>query len=221
MTDVSKTTSTRSFSLAILIVILLALGATPAMGQMGTKVHPGVRGGVDFMTLGGDDANDDLSRRTGFMVGGFVLMDFEGVFALQPELMYIQKGSQRENDVGGTTITTTTKLDYIEVPVLAKLAIPTDGLVSPTVFAGPTVGININAKRESEGGGQTSTSDISDSVSGTDFGVALGAGVDYTLNAGTISFDVRYELGLTSVDDTDVDNSIRNQGFMVTAGFGF
>jgi hypothetical protein len=210
------------------LAIAFPLLAQAQMGGQGIDVKPGVRGGVSFMTLDVDDspgdADPDPDRRTGLMIGGFALLEFAGPFALQPELMYIQKGASLETTVDETTITSTTRLDYVEIPVLAKFQLPASAPVSPSLFAGPTLGFNVAAETEVETeveGGESETNDVSDQVSGTDFGIALGGGVDIGLTTGTLMIDVRYALGLTNVDDTDEDTSINNQGFMITAGFAF
>lgn len=176
---------------------------------------------MTFMTLGGADVEEDFDRRTGFMIGGFAQLDFVGPFALQPEVLYIQKGASQEADVQGTTLTGTTKLDYIEIPVLVKFQLPVGGVFSPNLIAGPTLGFNVTAEAELEGGGQSETEDVSDSVSTTDFGLALGAGADFGLVVGTLSVDLRYGFSLASIDDTEEDQSVRNRGFMITAGFAF
>jgi len=216
----ARTTASRTFGFSLLLAVFLAFTVTPAQAQ--TDISPGVRAGVDFMTLEGDDVDgDNFDRRTGFMVGGFALIDFEGPFALQPELAYVQKGSTSEITTGGTTFNAINKLDYIEIPVLAKFQIPVEGSFSPNIFAGPALGFNVNAEREVEGGGQSSGQDVSDEISGTEFSLAFGAGADIGLGAGTLSFDFRYGLGLTSIADTDADQFVRNQGFMITAGYAF
>lgn len=221
MTILNMSSRVRSLGFGVLLMVLFAFTATPAMGQMnGMDIKPGVRAGGDFMTIGGDDAPDDLNRRTGFLAGAFVQLDFAGPFALQPEVLYVQKGAEREDDLQGTTVTTTTKLDYIEVPVLAKFQLPVTGPFSPNLFAGPTAGFNVTSEAEVEGGGQSETEDI-ENTSSTEFGVVFGVGGDFGIGAGTISVDARYGLGLTSVDDSDADQSINNQGFMITAGFAF
>lgn len=216
-----KNLRTRSLGIGTLLVVLFAFTASPARGQMGgVDINPGVRVGGSFMTVGGDDVPPDLSRRNGFLAGAFVQLDFAGPFALQPELLYTQKGFSRDQDFDGGTVTTTGKLDYIEIPVLAKFQIPVAGPFSPHLFAGPEVGLNVTAEQESEAGGESATEDISDQISSTEFGVVFGIGGDFGIGAGTITVDARYGLGLTSAY-TDADESINNQGFMITAGFAF
>lgn len=216
MTTLNTNFRVRSLGFGVLLVILFAFTATPVMGQMtgmgGMDIKLGGRAGLTFMTVGGDDADDDLDRRTGFMLGGFALVDLEGPLTLQPELTYIQKGAtDPDSDL-------TTKLDYIEVPVLVKFQLPVTGPVSPNLFGGPTLGFNVTSEVENDDG---DTQNIDD-TNGAEFGLALGGGIDFGLvGTGTLMVDVRYELGLTSIDDSDADLSAHNQGFMITAGFVF
>ena len=163
-------------ALAFFLTGILPLTAQAQLGE-GIDIKPGVRAGVDFMTFWGDDVDgDETNRRTGILVGGFLLADFAGPFAVQPELMYIQKGAGQERTLpDGTTVTRTFKLDYIEVPILVKLQVPLEEGITPSVFAGPTLGLNVTAEREDEAEGESAredistTEDISDDVSGTDF----------------------------------------------------
>jgi len=219
-------------SLTLLLVLSLAgLSASPAFGQLDIK--PGVRGGGNFATLGGDDAElvfalggqeqeIPIDRRTGFMVGGYALIDFAGPFALHPELLYVQKGAQVETEFsfqGQTeTVTSTLQLSYLELPVLAKFQVPLGGPVSPNVFAGPSVGFNVGSSQETETGGQSESADVE--VSGTEFGLTLGAGIGFKLGVGTANVDVRYNLGLSNLP-SEGDASVKNRGIGVTAGLTF
>jgi hypothetical protein len=198
-------------AVSFFVAAAFPLTSQAQMGVPGMDIKPGARAGLTFMTLGGDDAADNLDRRTGLIVGGFALVDFAGPFALQPELTYIQKGAENPD------LDTTTKLDYIEIPVLAKFQVPLSGPVSPSLFAGPTLGFNVVSEDEDDEG---NTQDL-DNISGTEFGLAFGGGVDVGLSAGTLMVDVRYGLGLSNVLDSDADQSANNQGFMITAGFAF
>jgi len=231
---------------AIAFVLLLgfAIGSisVPAQAQE-MDITPGIKGGVNFADLGGDDAelffelglggggsgdsDIPIEARTGIVAGGFALIDFNGAFALQPEVLYVQKGAQVElefeNPLSGetTSITNTLKLGYIEVPVLAKFQIPLEGNIAPNIFAGPAVAFNINAEQEAEGGGESGTADLSEAVSTADFGLQVGAGVDFDIGSGrTIMLDARYEFGLSSIP-SEGDADITNQGIRITAGFGF
>ena len=97
-----------------------------------------------------------------------------------------------------------TKLDYINIPLMAKLYL-TDGL---SIEAGPQIGFLISAKDEFDdvtttnvSGDSTTetdsgTDDIKDIVNGIDFGANLGLG--YRLENGLL-FGARYNLGLSNI----------------------
>lgn len=242
----SRTKRTSVLSLSVLLLGLLVFGTAPANGQ-GVDIRPGIRAGVDFMTQGGD-VGDEIGRRTGFLFGTYATFDFAGPFAIQPELSYVQKGAQTDQSfslgggIGGgggdVTVTSTRKLGYIEAPILAKLQIPIGGVVSPSIFAGPSVGVNVGATRnvevegvpnlfqgvigdfvENQTGFRPGENDI-ENVSTFEFGLTFGAGADFGLGVGSASLDFRYGLGLTSIA-SEGDDTVRNQGFMITAGYAF
>lgn len=223
----------RSLGVGALLVVLFAFTASPAMGQMnGVDIKPGIRAGFNSASFGGDtdefaealsdaglDADVDTGRRSGFLVGGFAIIDFGGPFAIQPEVRYIQRGYGVDVSVSfqgqEQTVEGSINLSYIDIPILARFKFPSGG-ITPHVIAGPTVGFNLNAESEFD----DETEDISDGVSGTDFGLEFGAGVDFGLGAGTVTVDARYGLGLTDVPD-EGDISLTNRAIMITAGFAF
>ena len=65
--------------------------------------------------------------------------------------------------------------------------------------------------------------DIKDSTKSIDFGLVLGAGFDYMLESGCVTFDVRYVLGLTTIDDPEVGDAadVKNTGIQFLVGYGF
>lgn len=217
-----------------LLLLAAALGfvSTPALAQVDIK--PGVKVGGNFATIGGDDAElvfglgglqqeVPIDRRSGFMIGGFALIDLAGPIDLQPELLYVQKGAKSEIEFsfGGQTHTSTTtlKLDYLQVPLLAKFQLPVTGPMSPNLLAGPNLGFNISATTESEAGGESESEDI-DGISGTDFGFTIGGGIDFGLAGNSATIDLRYELGLSDLPD-EGEASIKNRGIGITAGLVF
>lgn len=244
----SASTQTRALAYAFLFVSVFAFSAVPAQAQV--SITPGIRGGGNFATFGGGDSDEYLGtdsdnassvRRKGLMIGGYVTIDMAGPIAIQPELLYTQKGAGVENtsDQTDAVVTQTTKLDYLEVPVLAVVEIPSAGF-SPMVFAGPSVGFNMGATQSTSCENVPDTAqdqigcgedvDISDvdfvDASSVDFGLVLGAGAGF----GGFNVDLRYQLGLSNPFTYDVPDqfagsfeepSIANRGLMITAGYSF
>jgi hypothetical protein len=213
-------------------LVIAVLGASPvAQGQV--EVNPGIKAGVNFASFGGEDTEQffqgaDEQFRTGVILGGFVEVDPPGPFALQTELLYVQKGSKAEGTVSGETVTGIDKINYIEVPLLAKWQIPVTGPLTPNLFAGPAVGVPVSATSEIEGSGGSSSTDIDELIKPTDVGMHIGAGLDVATGTVEVMLDVRYQFGLSTIlrgDNKSLRNmgieEIKNRGVGITAGLSF
>lgn len=215
------------------LIFIAALTVMSVSVTQAQEVRLGAKAGVNFASIGGDNT-DGLDGLTGFHLGALVEIPITERFAVQPEVLYSAQGAKREltESFSDVTFKATgkTKLDYINVPIMAKYYI-VDGLA---VEAGPQVGFLVSANAESEldlsginpetaelieGQFESGDIDISDSTKGIDFGIALGA--SYRLNMG-VFFGARYTLGLTDINDVSGSN-IKNQNnvFQLSAGYSF
>lgn len=186
------------------------------------SVTPGVKGGITFMEFGGSGSGEGegLSTRTGITLGLFADVPMSTSLWLRPELIYIQKGEVAEFDNNVRT----RRRDYIEMPLLAHWVLDANEEVIPRLFAGPTLGINIQAAEDQE---IRSNGEIIESITVEEreftnrfeLGIAGGVGLDIPLEeVGTLVVDVRYQLGLTDIRDSAPNALLRNQGFSITAG---
>lgn len=177
--------------------------------------------------LGWDNGEASTRRMAGFTAGGFLLVDFSGPFAFQPELRYMQRGYEYDltlslsDGSASTTITETLVLDYLEVPVFARYNLPFfSSRFRPHVIAGPTVGFNIVSQINSEDQrGNTATRDPSNGINTIDAGVEVGAGLDIPLVVTSLVMDVRYGLGVTTFNDDETGLSLRHRALIFTVGF--
>ena len=207
------------------LVLSLAIGSG-ALAQHGpVKAHFGVLGGAAFDKPGGPDAAEINGTYTGFGVGGFVGIQVTPGFAIEPEVLYIQKGAKETSSSSTGTITGKIKVPYVEFPVLAKLRIPAKGgsIVSPHLYAGPALAFKAGCHAKFQQG-STSLSDSCDAssldikIKGTDFSLAFGGGVD----VGRAIIDVRYDLGLSKLgNDPSGGNDVKNRTFYLLAGWTF
>jgi hypothetical protein len=177
-------------------------------------VRAGARFGLTFASVAGDDVDDAaLTSRQGLSVGGFISVRLGPNFAIEPALGYAQKGAAVKADLGGGRLA----LDYLQAPLVLVGLIPVHPIVDLRAFGGPSVSYLISA--EAKQGGQAQ--DIGDRSNKFDLGAVFGAGVDVTLPSGLLLFDLRYELGLTSIDDSSAEADTKNRVFSMNAGFGF
>ena len=95
-------------------------------------------------------------------------------------------------------------LDYINVPILLQYMFDNGFRLQ----AGPQVGFLLNAKTEAAG----VEVDYKDESNTVDFGI--GAGVGYVHPPTGFGVDVRYNLGLSNINESDAVKSY-NRGFQV------
>ena len=159
----------------IAVVAFAALFGTVAV-QAQEEVSFGVKGGVNFATVGGDDF-DDPDARTSFNFGGFVEVPITEKFSIQPEVYYSGQGYDIQSVDNGDDIEF--QLDYINVPVLAKYYF-VDGFYGEV---GPQIGFNVNSEIDSNPAGDSGDINFnSDAINTIDFAVVGGLG--YKLNNG-------------------------------------
>ena len=164
----------------------------------------GAKAGVNFASLNGDE---DFDGRTSFFVGGAVEFEISESFSLQPELLYSSQGAKSSfSDEGDLTI----KLDYLNIPIMAKYYV-TEGL---SIEAGPQVGFLLSAKAEFD----SDSEDIKDELNSVDFGLNFGLG--YKLDSG-LNFGARYNLGLSNIPDSDGGGDLKNGVFQISVGYFF
>ncbi len=205
----------------ILLRIVAALVLTLTLSSFLEAQSLGLKAGWAHPTLGGSDAQG-LSARNTLAGGASLTLPLAAPFSLQAEALYIQKGAK--GDVEG--VTGVFKIGYIEVPLLAKLAIPVkESKLSPDLFAGPYVAFKASCKVGAEASGLSASvacADADAKLKSTDFGITFGGGVGFPLT-GRISglIDARYDLGLTKIDDSTVPSNVKNRAFMVFAGISF
>lgn len=218
--------------------LLLIVGvAVFTLSTQAQEVRMGVKAGLNMASIGGDDTGDAKSR-TGFHIGGLVEIPISEKFSVQPELLYSAQGAKEEysesfNEPGfsGTIkATDKLKLDYINIPIMAKYYV-IDGLA---IEAGPQIGFLMSAKESAEldisgdwpseiidlikdefGEGEE---DVKDFYNTLDLGIGLGA--SYRLDMG-VFFGVRYNLGLSNINKDSGDFKNQNNVFQISAGYTF
>ena len=192
----------KRFLIAMALVVFMA-GAASAEGMLF-----GIKGGLNMANLSGDDVEYNEMRMA---FGGGIWMNyaFTEAFSLQPELMYMLKGCKFEE------VDDPLALTYIDLNILGKYSIPMEGNFAPYLFGGPYLGFLMSAE-DPDG------EDIKDYMKSMDYGLMIGAGFDYKLESGgCILMDVRYAMGLTTIDDSEEEMDAKNTGIMVMVGYGF
>ena len=201
-----------------LFTVLLVFAAFTSISLAQMQIGP--KAGLNIANLSGDDV-EDTDSKTGFSGGVFFMYKLSNMFAIQPEAYYTMKGATEKLDFEGVTVDVTYSFDYIEIPLLFKLLIPIENSsINPAIFAGPFVGFNTTAKVKAEAEGQSEEQDLED-VKSTEFGLAFGGGLGFPVGTNELGFDVRYILGLSTLDDSADEADIKNSVINFNIYFGF
>lgn len=185
-----------------------ATAQNEADNTMDKAVSFGVKGGVNFATVTGDDI-DSPDSRTSFHVGAVVEFPLSDMFSIQAEALYSGKGFDFDFE-GPEGDNAELQLDYIDVPILAKVYI-TEGL---SIEAGPQISFLVNEEVDINPNSDSGDADM-DEAESIDFGLA--AGLTFQTNMGIFATG-RYNIGLTDIySDTDVKHSV----FQIGLGYKF
>lgn len=191
-------------------------------------VQVGVTGLLGFNTFSysadNSDAakllNDGANYSLGFGGGLRAIIEFTPLVGMQPELLFKQYGASSEAEVLGHKIETTATLNYLQVPLLARVALPFGPEnITPKVLAGPTFGYFISGTIETDG----KSSDIKgDDINRLNIGAAAGVGADILMGPGSLSLDLRYDRSFTSNSKEDAGGfSVVNTGFSFMLGYNY
>jgi len=165
----------------------------------------GVKGGWNVTNLSNADAKNKMSIH----LGAFAEWRLNDYFGIQPEFVYSRQGYRDKFDLNGEKVKIKCRVNYLNIPVLAKLYV-LEGL---SVDLGPQLGFALNARQKIKMDGHTSKHKIK-SFNTCDFSFAIGTSYqmdDFILSA-------RYNLGLTNVFDKWEDNN-KNHVFQLSVGY--
>lgn len=202
------------------IIGMIVLASSPAFALQDSPLSLGPKVGLNYSDLTGD-VSDEVGYKLGFAGGAFLAYAFGDWFTLQPEVLYSQKGAKATQERLGEERTQTVSLDYVEIPVLAVLTIPTQSILTPKVFAGPAFGFLISAEDKREVNGvEVRREDIKDGLKDYEVGIVFGGGLDVKVGPGAITTDLRYNFGVTNIADVG-DSSVKNGVFSFMVGYAF
>ena len=191
-----------------MFVLALACSARVLVAQ--TAAAPSrfeVMAGGNFakLTTSGDDGGD-VKMRTGLVVGVGIIRPLAPAWSFQPELTYSMKGAK----VSDANFEVTSKLSYIEVPLLLRYDVGSGSAsgVRPFVHAGPALAIKVGCSFEASDGTMSASTGCDDEngqggPKTFDLGLMFGGGLAFRHMDHTLSVGVRYNLGLLNVADTD------------------
>ncbi len=192
-----------------LLAAALLAGATTLV-QAQSPVRVGVKTGLSLAVLDGA-INTGATYKTGFHVGGMLQWRPSPRVAFQPELTFVQQGTNSEVPAGPVTLESKIKLSYLNVPLLLKVYM---GKVV-NLQVGPQFGFLISGRQvgqsgyySSSGGSGYRTEDVDVTEEyKSDIAGCLGLGAD--LKNGLV-LAVRANYGFTNINNNEQEQKFRD-----------
>lgn len=198
------------------LVALVAAGAAPLHAQSSRFSYGGLLG-LSFSKAGGEDIGGNSKLVTGTAVGAFATFGFGGMLAVEPQLLMVDKGIKSEE----SGLSVTAKLTYLQLPLLVKVLFPigSPGGVTGFLFAGPAVAYRVGcrltlAQDGNELAGDCDNDDETDALRSFDSSAIVGLGAD----VGRATFSIRYDLGLSRLDQSAEANDVKNRSIIILGG---
>lgn len=182
-------------------VVMLASVASYAQQAVGTfTLQPKIGMNVASLTK-----CDGCDPRIGLAAGVEAEYSATDIFSVSAGLIYSMQGNKAKAE----GVTQTTKLDYINIPILANVYV-TKGLA---VKLGVQPAFNVSDKQKLSGG---KASVEAEDVGAESFDFSIPVGLSYEFN--NVVIDARYNFGVTNIaDGGDAKNSV----FQFTLGYKF
>lgn len=195
-----------------------------------TQAQVSVKVGANLSTVNAENENvtkDQLKNESvlGVVAGLAFELNPGKLLVFQPEVLFSQSGGRTVYELLGTKTDTRYKLNYLEVPLLAKLQLGNNGGegVGIHVAAGPWLGYAFGGKTKvatTIGSSPEAiterkfTFDDEDDARRINYGLIGAAGIGF----GKVTIDLRYNYGLNNILDNDADNSNDNRPVLQTRG---
>ncbi len=210
-------------------ILGVAAGLVTGTGWAQERAAVGAEVGYSRADLTGENA-EVVESRQGAITGVYLHLPVNRIASVRPELLFSLRGGQTLVSLAGTGgfAELDIELAYLELPLLARLVLPS-GRLRPTVFAGPSVSLQIGcdfllitADTTSRSTcGESDTTNVIDvtQVREWDLGWVAGGGMELHLPRTTLSLMGRYTAGLRSILKEGVD--LKNRGVAVLFGLTF
>lgn len=210
-----------------IVVITAALGLSLGLSTTASaqSITVGGEAGINIANVSVSQSffgGADKSSRTGFWGGFFASIGITPIFGVRPEVLYSSNGFKL-SDAGDEV-----KLsdNFIQIPLLVEAVIPvSNSPIRPVVFAGPAFGFEASCNVT----GNISGVSVSDSCDDfgfderkkTNFSIIFGGELGVAVGKVIPGVGVRYDLGLTNLDDSGVSGeSLKNRTLTIYGQVG-
>lgn len=214
-----------TFSQVFLILIVIFSYSHESVAEKRTM---GFKIGINIASLHNKDENlFNKDFKTGLRMGAFYIYPINRSVSVQPEILYSMKGEAYQWRIladhqvlySGKDITS---IDYLEIPLLIKIAIPIFPIFRTKLLIGPSFAIKLRSRAKSIDNGKTHEYDLKE-IKRSDIGITVGGEFKFFVFNKEIMLDTRFILGLSVIEKARqyYDPKTKNLVFSILIGYAF
>jgi Outer membrane protein beta-barrel domain len=236
-----------------LLIAGIVLSAIFCSTNSNAQVTIGAKGGLSIPNLTSGSTSNPLnsgySSRLGPDAAVFADFHIAGIFSIQPQVEYSSQGGKKDglqafpNPAGTPTYlyanyNSETKLNYLLIPVMAKINLKLSHKFKFYVMAGPEVGFLLSAKQVNSGNspiyadpqGTTAISpsqsfdttvNVKSSINSTNFGVEGAIGFSYKIGNSSVFIEGGGNYGFINIQKNSADGENNTGAASVTVGYAY
>ena len=180
----------------VFLIIIAVCGFSQVRAQ-----NFGVKAGYNYSTLSGETSSiSTIEGLSGFYIGGLVELPISNMLSIQPELIFSRQGVDLRQGLKNLSIRTDTseiRLDYLNIPIMAKV-----NLCPIFLEGGVQFGFLVNKHKVDSYIANVYLRNLLDKDSYNSFDFGVGAGLGVKLNQ-HFFVETRYTYSLTNVFDSN------------------
>lgn len=203
------------FRAGAIVLVLAVIGlATPttASAQVGVLV------GLNIANVNFDVADTSLNingdSRTGLVAGLSFNIPVQSMFSVEVDALFAQKGTEFTLAESGFIDTGKIKLNYVDVPVMARFNLSGSAPVGVHLLFGPSFNFKVSETFDPE-----DESGLEDQFETMETALVVGGGVHVSV----FRIDLRYGVGLSNIIKDSVTDGFftgKNKVFSILVGLG-
>lgn len=218
----------------VLTIAAVLFSATFSFAQISIGAKAGVYTSFIDVTEAAEGLTQNIEGLTTPTYGLVAEIGLGENFAFQPELLYTTKGFKVNEGInvnlGGFPIpagvTASTKINYLEMPLLAKYKFGNEGLKF-NITAGPVLSYAANGQLVTRANLLLDINPLKTNIDldalnyeRLEVSASIGAGMAYATSGGEFFADARYVHGFSDLYNAPiVDLNLKNRGIGVTVGY--
>lgn len=201
----------------------MALGAKAQETETKTtsgseKLTLGVKLGANYSNVYDSEGEDFVAdAKLGFVAGGFITIPLGKLFAIQPEVLFSQKGFKASGTLLGSSYNFTRTTNYLDIPLFAVIR-PSEYF---SILAGPQFSYLMSEKNEFNGAINQSQEDEFNNDNIRKNTLCFIGGVDVNFDSLVIGARAGWDFKTNNGDGTSDTPRYKNMWYQLTLGYKF